>query len=148
MKWHIKSFADLTNNELYHILKARVDIFVVEQACPYPELDNYDQQSIHYYLTDGEQLVAYVRILPAGYKYKEASIGRVIVNKSYRGKGIGKKLMQNAVNYTTNNMGEKTIKIQAQSHLEAFYSSLGFRKISAVYLDDGIPHIDMRYEKK
>lgn len=148
MKWYINSFQDLSNESLYKILKARTDVFVVEQNCPYPELDNYDQASIHYYLKVNNEIAAYVRILPKGSKYREVSIGRVLVAKKYRGNGYARELMQKAIDYIFSDWGETEIKIQAQVYLEEFYTSLGFRKNSMSYLEDGIPHIDMIWDGK
>lgn len=143
MTWTLKKFQDLSVFELYSILKARVDIFVVEQSCAYPEIDNYDQQAMHLFLKNNENLIAYVRILPKHTKYNEVSIGRVLVLKDYRFQGYATKIMQKAIHYIINEWQEQTIKIQAQHHLKKFYSSLGFKQISDVYLDDNIPHIDM-----
>ncbi|HLQ83813.1 MAG TPA: GNAT family N-acetyltransferase [Pseudogracilibacillus sp.] len=143
MTWTLKKFQDLSVFELYSILKARVDIFVVEQSCAYPEIDNYDQQAMHLFLKSNENLIAYVRILPKHTKYNEVSIGRVLVLKDYRFQGYATKIMQKAIHYIINEWQEQTIKIQAQHHLKNFYSSLGFKQISDVYLDDNIPHIDM-----
>ncbi len=143
MTWTLKKFQDLSVFELYSILKARVDIFVVEQSCAYPEIDNYDQQAMHLFLKNNDDLIAYVRILPKHTKYTEVSIGRVLVVKDHRFKGYATKIMQKAIHYITNEWQEQTIKIQAQHHLEKFYSSLGFKQISDVYLEDNIPHIDM-----
>src|SRR5690625_7721587 len=82
MKYVIKTFDELTNHELYQILKTRVDVFVVEQTCPYPEIDDYDQHAIHYFLKEKNNLVAYTRLLPSQLRYNEASIGRVLVTRS------------------------------------------------------------------
>lgn len=148
MKWYIKTFNELTNEELYQILQARTDIFVVEQNCPYPELDNFDQVSIHYFLKINSDIAAYVRILPSNSKYKEVSIGRVLVVKQFRGSGYAQAIMQKAVDYIVNELNEKRIKMQAQVYLKKFYSSFGFSQQSASYLEDNIPHIDMIWERK
>ncbi|MUK89761.1 GNAT family N-acetyltransferase [Ornithinibacillus sp. L9] len=144
MEWNIKEFNELPNDELYELLKARIDVFVVEQNCPYPELDNYDQQSLHYYLKVNNEIAAIVRLLPKGLKYKNAaSIGRVMVVKKFRGNGYAKELMLKAIDYISNEWGTDKIKIQAQVYLREFYGSLGFEQISEEYLEDDIPHIDM-----
>lgn len=148
MNWYKKEFTELSNEELYGLLKARVDVFVVEQACPYGEIDNFDQQAIHYYLKINDEFVAYVRILPKNTKYKEVSIGRVLVVKEYRGNGYAEKIMQRSIAYVVNEWKETTIKIQAQHYLKRFYSTLGFEQISAIYLEDEIPHIDMVFTKE
>ncbi|GAA0431430.1 GNAT family N-acetyltransferase [Lentibacillus halophilus] len=143
MEWYVKTFNELSNDELYAILKLRMDIFVMEQNCMYSELDNYDQTSFHYFLKDGHEIVANVRILPAETKFPEASIGRVVVNPKYRGNGYGQQIMRKSIDYMTTVLAEPCIKIQGQKHLERFYTELGFRRTSESYLEDGIPHIDM-----
>ncbi|WP_188456103.1 GNAT family N-acetyltransferase [Virgibacillus oceani] len=148
MNWYIKSFQEFSADELYQIIKARVDVFVVEQACPYYELDNHDQRSIHYYLKVDNEIAAYVRIVPKESKYPEVSIGRVLVSEKFRGQGYAKEIMQRAIEYIFEEWNENKIKIQAQEYLKKFYSSFGFRQISDSYLEDNIPHIDMILEKK
>ncbi|ASN07146.1 GNAT family N-acetyltransferase [Virgibacillus necropolis] len=147
MNWNVKEFQALSNDELYSIMKARVDVFVVEQECAYEEIDNYDQAAIHYFLTIDNQIAAYVRILPSNTKYEEVSIGRVLVTRDFRANGYAKLLMKKAIQFVTDEWTENTIKIQAQNYLHKFYSALGFVQISDVYLDDNIPHIDMIWSK-
>lgn len=147
LDWNMKNFQELTNDELYSIMKARVDVFVVEQECPYEELDNYDQEASHCFLKIDGRIAAYVRILPKNTKYEEVSIGRVLVVKNFRGNGYAKLIMKKAMNYAENQWQENKIKIQAQKYLHTFYSSLGFNQVSDVYLDDNIPHIDMIWDK-
>ncbi|WP_421410278.1 GNAT family N-acetyltransferase [Streptococcus suis] len=147
MQWEIKAFDQLSLQELYGILTLRVDVSVVEQACPYPEVDGKDPNCLHLLGTDEEELVAYLRILPAGLSYDEVSIGRVVIKSSHRGKGLGRPMMEQAIHFITNEWKESQIKIGAQAHLEKFYSSLGFEPVSEVYLEDGIPHLDMLYTK-
>ncbi|WP_164670925.1 GNAT family N-acetyltransferase [Virgibacillus doumboii] len=146
MEWVVKTFNELSNEELYAIMKTRVDIFVVEQECPYPELDNYDQQAIHFFLKINEEIAANVRLLPNGSKYEEASIGRVLVAKKFRGQGYAGQIMQKAIDFLVNEWNEKRIKIQGQEYLKKFYSGLGFKQISESYLEDDIPHIDMIWD--
>lgn len=143
MNWYKRKFNELSIDELYNLIKARIDVFVVEQQCPYPELDNYDQLSIHYFLKVNNEVAAYVRILPKNTKYIEASIGRLLVVERYRGKGYAKKIMKNAIQYIKDEWKETEVKIQAQQYLYSFYSSLGFIQVSDVYLEDEIPHINM-----
>ncbi|GIO27157.1 GNAT family N-acetyltransferase [Ornithinibacillus bavariensis] len=147
MHWQLKSFNELTVQELYGILKARTDIFVVEQECPYPELDNYDQKSLHYYLTVEGEIAAYVRLLPKGLVYKETpAIGRVLVVEKFRSRGYAREIMENALHIIDEKWQESSVRIQAQAYLKGFYESLGFQQISSEYLEDGIPHIDMLLE--
>ncbi|MGC6553191.1 GNAT family N-acetyltransferase [Streptococcus sp. VTCC 12905] len=147
MQWEIKAFDQLSLQELYTILTMRTNVFVVEQACPYPELDGKDPNCLHLLGTINGELVAYLRILPAGLRYDEVSIGRVVVKPSHRGKGLGRLMMEQAIHCITNEWKESQIKIGAQAYLEKFYQSLGFEPVSEVYLEDDIPHLDMLYSK-
>lgn len=147
MHWEIKAFDQLSLQELYTILTLRTNVFVVEQACPYPEVDGKDPNCLHLLGTINGELVAYLRILPAGLRYDEVSIGRVVVKPSHRGKGLGRLMMEQAIHCITNVWKESQIKIGAQAYLEKFYQSLGFKPVSEVYLEDDIPHLDMLYSK-
>lgn len=147
MQWEIKAFDQLSLQELYTILTLRTNVFVVEQACPYPEVDGKDPNCLHLLGTINGELVAYLRILPAGLRYDEVSIGRVVINPSHRGKGLGRLMMEQAIHCITNEWKESQIKIGAQAYLEKFYQSLGFEPVSEVYLEDDIPHLDMLYSK-
>jgi ElaA protein len=147
MNYNIKKFSELENNELYQILELRCEVFVVEQNCAYNDVDNKDQDAYHLLLQDNKKIVAGLRILKKGVSYDQISIGRVVVNKEYRGRGIAKDMMLKAIEFIENNLGEKEIKISAQAYLIDFYKSIGFVEVSQVYLEDDIPHIDMLYKK-
>ncbi|WP_274653390.1 GNAT family N-acetyltransferase [Paenibacillus humicola] len=143
MGWKLLAFEELTNLELYHILKARTDVFVVEQNCPYFEVDGKDPYCLHlFHELDGE-IAAYLRIVPAGVSYPEPSLGRVLVNKEYRGKGMAKELLTQALAFIREEWQVTAVKIQAQAYLREFYGSFGFRPVSEVYMEDNIPHLDM-----
>ncbi|TCT20330.1 ElaA protein [Melghiribacillus thermohalophilus] len=148
MTWNFKSFEELSKEELYAILKERVDVFVVEQACPYPEIDGYDEQSWHLYYEDQGDIAAYCRLIPAGVMYDESSIGRVLVKKEYRGSGLAREMMGKAMEIMKNEWTVSRIKLHAQEYLKDFYGSFGFLPVTDVYLEDGIPHIDMIYAQK
>lgn len=148
MNWHVKRFDELTISELYKLIKARVDVFVVEQECPYEELDNLDQVAIHYYAEENGKIAALVRILPKHTTYEEATIGRVLVTKEFRRQGIAWEIMQRAIAFVQEEWQEDKISLQAQTYLQSFYESLGFRQVSPVYEEDQIPHIDMRLQLK
>lgn len=143
MSWKLKKFDELTNIELYNLLKERTLVFVVEQNCPYFEVDGKDPFSYHLFKEDNGEIVAYLRIVPAGVIYQETSIGRVFVKKEYRGQGIAGKLLQNGLEFIQNELKETKVKIQAQDYLRKFYTSFGFQPISETYLEDNIPHVDM-----
>lgn len=146
MKWTVKSFDQLSTRDLYALLALRTDVFVVEQECPYPELDGRDLFCHHLLVEEEGQLVAYLRILPKGQSFADVSIGRVVIKQSHRGKGLAKPLMEKALDYILQEWQEERVMISAQAHLEQFYSQLGFEPVSEVYLEDGIPHLDMLYQ--
>jgi|SRR5690625_1766017 len=146
MCWNVKTFNQLTNEELYAILKLRVDVFVVEQNCPYPELDNFDQQATHLFKKEADEIIAYSRLIPRGVKFKEASIGRVITKRDQRRTGLGTELMKKSIEII-NNWERANILIEAQAHLEGFYRNCGFETISEPYILDGIDHIQMIYKQ-
>ena len=142
----IKEFSDLENQELYELLKLRVDVFVVEQDCPYPELDRKDYHAQHLMMWLGEELIGYIRILPNGISYpKDPSIGRVVIKNSFRGFGYGRPLMLEGMKYIKEVWEEETIRISAQKHLSNFYQGLGFKQVSEEYLEDDIPHVEMLF---
>ncbi len=147
MLWQTLSFAELSTAQLYELLQLRVDVFVVEQHCAYPELDGKDclAHTRHLLGTDSQgKLQAYARLLAPGVSYAEPSIGRVVVNAAVRGQGIAQQLMQQAIAQCEQLWPQQAITIGAQQYLMTFYQSLGFICVSAGYLEDGIPHIDMR----
>ena len=147
--WQLKPFAELTTIQLYQLLKLRVDVFVVEQQCPYPELDDKDHQKDVYHLLgyESDKLVACTRLLPKGVSYPSVSIGRVATSADHRGGGIGHQLLEESLRACQSLWPNESIEIGAQAYLEAFYTRHGFVKMSDTYLEDGIPHIDMILKK-
>ena len=141
--WKIKSFEEITTSELYEIIKARVDVFVVEQDCPYPDLDDYDQKALHLWAEQDQKVLAYCRIFNQGIKYTETSIGRVLTTEKGRGKNLGKQLIQYAVETIENRFRTSEIRISAQDYLLRFYSGFGFEDTGKKYLEDNIPHTEM-----
>ena len=144
--WKNKRFSQLTSNELYDILKLRVDVFVVEQCCYYPELDDLDrhQDTLHLFCYQGGRLSAYLRILAKGQSYPDhVAIGRVVITEQYRGTGMGHLLMNKSIQLCQQHFEQQPIKISAQAHLEGFYIQHHFKRVSDVYLEDNIPHIAM-----
>lgn len=148
--WQCKAFTELSLEQLYDALKLRIDVFVVEQTCFYPDLDSdKDQldrhpQTLHLLGYQGEQLVAYLRILPKGQSYSQyISIGRVAIATQARGSGLGHELMTEALSLCQQHFPDESIKISAQEHLKLYYQRHGFTQVSAMYLEDGIPHIAM-----
>lgn len=136
----VKKFSELSIEELYQILRLRSEVFVVEQDCVYQDLDNKDQISVHIFIKDKNEIVAYTRIFKSGDYYKNPSIGRVVVSKKDRGKELGKKIMISSIDYIQENLKGDKIELSAQKYLDKFYKDLDFYKIGEDYLEDGIPH--------
>ena len=143
--WKYKFFDELTIAELYTILQLRSEVFVVEQNCVYQDADNKDEKSFHLLGFIDETLVAYCRILPPGISFSAASIGRVLTSPKYRYFGYGRQLMELAVKKTLLQFSCAEIIIGAQLYLKTFYESIGFVQISPTYLEDNIPHIEMKF---
>lgn len=118
-------------------------VFIVEQNCPFQDADDKDQVANHLCAWQGDNLVAYTRILPPGVSYEQASIGRVVTSSSVRGSGIGRELMQRSIDAVYQLFAVNSIKIGAQLYLKKFYENLGFKAQGEVYLEDNIEHIVM-----
>ena len=144
--WEVKTFPQLSSNQLFDLLQLRVDVFVVEQQCAYPEIDAYDRHPEVSHLSGRNEighLMAYARLLPPGLRYPEANIGRFVVRKDLRKMGIGHQLLQEALQKISQFGPQTSIKISAQEYLQPFYSQYGFVRASEVYMEDGIPHVEM-----
>jgi ElaA protein len=141
--WRFVPFDALTTRELYEVLQLRSEVFVVEQACVFQDLDGADAQAMHLLGTVEGRLAAYARCFSAGVKFSEASIGRVVTRNEVRGSGAGHVLMKQAITCLTQHWGPQAIRIGAQARLEQFYRQHGFTKTGAPYSEDDIPHIEM-----
>ena len=141
MKFGAKRFDELDNKTLHHIFLLRSEVFVVEQECVYQDIDGKDINSIHIIGKKKEQIIAYSRIMNLNSEF--CSIGRVLVKKELRNKGIGIKLMEKSIEKARKLYNQKKIKISAQEYLKNFYTELGFKHTGKRYLEDGIPHIEM-----
>ncbi len=139
----IKSFHQLTTEQLYDLLQLRSEVFVVEQDCVYQDVDGKDQKALHIFGYKANELVAYTRIFKAGDYFKEASIGRVVVRANARNFKYGYAIMNASIEAINTNFKETEIRISAQTYLKRFYNQLGFHEEGAEYLEDGIPHITM-----
>lgn len=144
--WKIKSFEDLSVHELYNILRLRSEIFVVEQNCVYLDLDGKDKKGLHLLGEFEGKIVAYSRLFKPGISFDNASIGRVVVDAHYRDRKWGHELMREAIAGIQLHFGENKITIGAQLYLKKFYESHGFIQTSEMYLEDDIPHIEMKRE--
>ena len=143
LKTQVKTFSELTTQELYDLLQLRSEVFVVEQDCVYQDLDSKDQKAFHVLGYKNEKLVAYTRIFKPGDYFDKSSVGRVVVAKNEREHQYGYDIMNASIKAIKMHFKDTTIKISAQSYLNKFYSNLGFKPIGAEYLEDGIPHIAM-----
>lgn len=146
IQWKIKSFEELSVNELYAILKLRSEIFVVEQNCVYLDIDGKDQLALHLFGEFEGKILAYSRLFKPGITFDNASIGRVVVDANYRDRKWGHDLMREAIAGIHSHFGESKITIGAQLYLKKFYESHGFVQTSEMYLEDDIPHIEMERE--
>ena len=138
----IKSFEELNKAELYQIIQLRIAVFIVEQDCPYPDLDDMDQDALHLWIEDAGEIVCYLRVNPAGSRFIEPSLGRIVTKKSHRNHGLAEKLIKKAIDLVCEKES-KAIRISAQCYLEKYYEKFGFIKASEEYLEDDIPHIEM-----
>jgi ElaA protein len=146
IKWQIKPFEELTVNELYDILRLRSEVFVVEQNCVYLDLDGKDKLGLHLFGEFEGKIVAHSRLFKPGISFDNSSIGRVVVGTSYREKKWGHELMQESISGIKTHFGETKITIGAQLYLKKFYETHGFIQSSEMYLEDDIPHIEMKKE--
>lgn len=145
INWVCKTFDQLTLEELYALIALRTEVFIVEQHCPFQDQDGKkDFLSFHFLGKDvNNQLIAYTRLVPKGLAYSEMSIGRVVSSPAFRGKGVGKILMEKSIEQLYDLYGKLPIRIGAQFYLKSFYESFGFIKAGEIYLEDGIEHIEM-----
>lgn len=144
MTWTIyTSFDDFSPHHLYEVLQLRQNIFIIEQQCIYDDIDGLDGKSEHILLTNSkDEVIGYLRIVPPNSKFSEYSLGRIAVKKSYRGQGLGIKLVNRGID-EVRAKGARAIRIEAQAHLEKFYENIGFKSVSEIYSVDDIPHLQM-----
>jgi ElaA protein len=143
ISWKFAAFDALSLTELYAVLQLRSEVFVVEQACVFQDMDGADAEAMHLLGTSSGQLVAYARCFAAGVKFNEASIGRIITRSTLRGSGAGHVLVRRAIDCITQQWGPQPIRLGAQARLEHFYRQHGFEPTGEPYIEDGIPHIEM-----
>lgn len=144
INWFLKTFDELSTTELYEILKLRSEVFVVEQNCVYLDVDSKDKKALHLFAKNDNALVAYARLFNEGDYFAQCSIGRVVTSKHYRNTGLGHQLMQKSIEAIQEHFGTSQITISAQEYLKKFYESHGFIQTSDTYLEDDIPHIEMK----
>lgn len=134
-----KKFQELTTEELYQIIDLRLRVFVEEQKILYADTDFKDQKCMHYYIKKDDRIVSYMRLLPAGLKYKEHAFGRVATDQRYRKQGLASEIIKKAMQ---DYKGEP-FRISAQAYLKTYYEALGFLTVSDIYLEEEVPHIEM-----
>lgn len=144
MELIVKHFSELSAEELFEIYKLRVSVFIVEQSCPYQDIDDADKSAYHVWLRDEDGIEAYARVLPAGVAFPTAAFWRVIAVK--RRCGLGTKIVAAAIETARDKLGADMITIEAQVYARSLYENLGFRQTSEEFLEDGIPHIQMQLE--
>ena len=143
IRWQWCRLEDLTLPQTYAIFAAREAVFVVEQACAYQELDGLDAEARHLIAWAGDTVAAYLRVLAPGVRFAEPSIGRVLTAAGFRRNGLGRELMARALVQVDAMYAGQNVRISAQTHLQPFYGAFGFVPVSATYLEDDIPHIEM-----
>jgi len=147
-EWQWKKYTELSQSELYEILKVRQAVFVVEQNCIYQDIDELDKEAWHLLAlskpdSSASVLAAYLRVIFPGYKHNEAAMGRVLVSQAFRGTGLGKVLVKKGIAFLELEIPKTTIRISAQQYLTGFYTELGFVTCSSPYDEDGILHVEM-----
>lgn len=140
---HIRRFGELTVGEYHRIVQAREAVFFLEQHVTCPDADEVDPLSTFLWMEDAGRVVAFLRLIPAGIVYKEASVGRVLVDAAYRRRGLSRRLMTEALRCIAETWGPQPVRISAQKYLTGFYASLGFETVSEEYPEAGIPHVKM-----
>lgn len=145
MELIVKHFDELTARELFDLYKLRVSVFVVEQSCPYQEVDDADRVSYHVWLRDENGIAACLRVIPAGVSFEDVSIGRVIAVR--RRCGLGTRIVAEGLRVAQEKLGAQRVTIEAQTYARALYENLGFHQTSEEFLEDGIPHIRMLWER-
>ena len=141
MELIVKTFDELSTRELYSLLRLRVDVFVVEQSCPYPELDGRDQDALHVWLRDDQGIQAYLRIMDRGVSSEYVTLGRVIAVR--RRTGLGSRILAEGIRLARERFGAEQIYLEAQAYARSLYEKQGFRSISEPFPEDGIPHVKM-----
>ena len=149
MNWKVKKFNELELIEAYNMFALRIEVFVIEQNCPYQDLDGKDEAAYHVLGKDeSENVVATARILPPGVGYEEVAIGRVVTAKGIRPLKKGHELMEQCMAFIKKQFPDQNVRLSAQSHLVNYYGKHGFVETGKHYLEDGIPHSEMLCEVK
>ncbi len=142
MEFIVKHFLDLSPTELYEILKTRFEIFVTEQECIYPDLDDRDQDALHVYCWNKEgRVAACLRVFWRDKDSGMAQIGRVVTLE--HGKGLGGELLTKGIQVAIRELGARNICLVAQMYAIGYYEKGGFEVVSQPFIEDGILHVMM-----
>lgn len=144
--WEVKHYNNLSLDEFHDLIQLRIEVFVIEQDCPYQDVDGKDKVSFHLIGRVNDKIVATSRILPPGISYEEVAIGRVVIGESARGKGYAHDMMQQSKDFIVQEFGNVPIRLSAQKYLESYYGAHGFKSTGKEYLEDGIPHVEMLFQ--
>ena len=140
----VKKFSELSTEELYSIMELRVAVFVVEQNCPYLEIDGLDRDAVHVWLEEGGRILAYLRVMDRGVESEYVSIGRLLAAE--RRKGYGTRILSEGIRVAMEYFGADRIYLEAQVYAKGLYEKQGFKAVSEEFLLDGIPHVKMMLE--
>lgn len=143
----IKTFHELDKEELYKFMQLRIEVFIVEQDCPYQDLDDLDSHGTHMWIEEEGVVLTYLRLNPPRTRFKEPSLGRIVTKEAARSRGLAEIIINKALEMIDNDYAMPT-RISAQSYLEDYYSKFGFVKCSEEYMEDNIPHIEMLRDVK
>ncbi|HJJ66719.1 MAG TPA: GNAT family N-acetyltransferase [Methanocorpusculum sp.] len=144
MQLLVKHFTELSAAELYAILRARQDVFVVEQNCPFPEIDGKDLDAYHLWFEENGEILAYARVLDRGVSFETPAVGRVISIR--RREGLGSRILSEGIRIAREKYSAEAVMLEAQVYARKLYEKQGFVQVSEEFLEDGIPHIIMRLE--
>jgi ElaA protein len=143
LKWQWCRLGELSAEQLYAVLAARVAVFIVEQKCAYQDLDGLDEGAEHLIAWSGTDVAGYLRVLAPGTRFADPSIGRIVTTKPFRGSGLGRELVAKGIERARVRYPGRPVRISAQQYLEKFYREFGFATVSEPYLEDDIPHVEM-----
>ncbi|MBQ4134738.1 MAG: GNAT family N-acetyltransferase [Methanocorpusculum sp.] len=144
MQLLVKHFTELSAAELYAILRARQDVFVVEQNCPFAEIDGKDLDAYHLWFEENGEILAYARVLDCGVSFETPAVGRVISIR--RREGLGSRILSEGIRIAREKYSAEAVMLEAQVYARKLYEKQGFVQVSEEFLEDGIPHIIMRLE--
>lgn len=149
LNWNFKHYSELSRDEFHDLVALRIKVFVIEQNCPYQDLDGLDKVCYHLLTTNQKnEVVGTARIIPPGLLYTAAGIGRIVLDESVRGENHGHELMRQCKQFIFSIFDNYEIELSAQKHLEQYYNKHGFISTGNEYEEDGIPHVKMIHTLK